>query len=109
MKQWDIFSYAFSEGEHPAVIVSPDEQCLNPDVSEVNVLFCASHRPIQREVKRFEVILDQTDGLDWRTAVRCHRFLLVRKEALRAQRGRVCAARQREIGRKIVEVFRLPL
>lgn len=109
MKQWDIYSYPFAEGEHPAVILSPDEQCVNPDVPEVNILFCASHRPLSRPPKRFEVLLDENDGLDWKTAVRCHKIILVNKENLQGPRGQVSTIRRREIGRKLVEVFRIPL
>ena len=109
MNQWDIFAYSFPEGTHPAVIISPDEQCLNDAIAELNVLFGASHRPLQRDAKKFEVILDESDGLDWKTAVRCHKFILVPKSALTRRWGRVSMRRQREIGRKIVEVFRLPL
>lgn len=109
MKQWDIYSYPFSEGDHTAVILSPDEQCANSDIPEVNVLFCASHRPLSRPPKRFEVLLDETNGLDWKTAVRCHKILLVNKSQLKVSLGQVSQARRREIGRKIVEVFRIPL
>jgi|SRR5688572_7789525 len=109
MKQWDIYSYPISEGEHPAVLLSPDEICLNEDFPEVNVLFCATHRPIARPPKNFEVLLDETDGLNWRTAVRCHKMLLVRKDALQRRWGSVSVHRRREIARKLVEVFRLPL
>lgn len=109
MRQWDIYSYPFAEGEHPAVILSPDELCSNPDVPDVNVLFCATHRPLTRAPKRFEIVLDASDGLDWKTTVRCHKVVLVRKEALTRRWGSVSSVRRREIGRKIVEVFRLPL
>ena len=54
-------------------------------------------------------MLDENDGLDWKTAVRCHQFVLVRKANLRAHRGSVSERRRREIARKIVEVFRLPI
>lgn len=109
MKQWDIYSYPFAEGSHPAVILSPDEVCANPDFPEVDVMFCATHRPIAREPKRFAVVSDEADGLSWRTAVRCHKLLLVRKDAFGNRWGSVSPVRRREIARKIVEVFRLPL
>jgi mRNA-degrading endonuclease toxin of MazEF toxin-antitoxin module len=109
MKQWDIYSYPFPEGAHPAVILSPAEVCLNPDFAEVNVLFCATHRPITRPPKNFEVFLDEANGLSWRTTVRCHKLLFVRKDALKDRWGSVSLVRRREIARKIVEVFRLPL
>ena len=109
MKQWDIWSFPFTEGAHPVVIVSPDEICANADFREVNVLFCATHRPINRAPKGFEVILDETDGLNWRTAVRCHKLLFVPKAILTNHLGSVSLLRRREVARKIVEVFRLPI
>lgn len=109
MKQWDIFSYAFRQGNHPAIVLSPDEIAENPDIEEVNVLFAATCRPITRPPKRHEVMLDESDGLDWKTAVRCHQFVLVRKADLRNRRGAVSQKRRREIARKIVEVLRLPI
>lgn len=54
-------------------------------------------------------MLDESDGLDWKTAVRCHQFVLVRKADLRNRRGAVSQKRRREIARKIVEVLRLPI
>jgi mRNA-degrading endonuclease toxin of MazEF toxin-antitoxin module len=109
MRQWDIFWFPFPEGDHPAVILSPDEQCRNPDVQDVNILFASSARAVTRLPKPTEVMLDQSDGLDWKTVVRCHKIQLVAKASLTQQRGRVSAERQREICRKIAEVFRFRL
>ena len=81
----------------------------NPDIEEVNVLFAATCRPITRPPKRQEVMLDESDGLDWKTAVRCHQWVLVRKAHLRNRRGVVSQKRRREIARKIIEVFRFPI
>lgn len=109
MQQWDIYSYPFAEGDHPAVVLSPDELCLNPDVPEVNVLFCATHRPLTRPPKPFEIVQDEKDGLSWKTAVRCHKVLLVPKNRLTRRWGNVSPARRKVLARKLVEVFRLPL
>ena len=39
MKQWDIFMFPFTkERRHPAVIISNDETCQNPDIEDVNAL-----------------------------------------------------------------------
>lgn len=105
MKQWDIYSFNFPQGRHPAVILSPDDQCLNADFLELNILFASSARPMTRNLKRFEVVLDQADGLDWQTAVRCHKIHLISKIELTGFRGHVSAVRQREICRRIAEVF----
>ncbi len=110
MTQWEIWSYAFSkEGEHPAIVLSPAEVCSNPDIDEVNVLLASSARPVLRPPRRIEVGLDEADGLEWKTFVRCQRIYLVPKIQLTRKRGYVSAARQREISRKLIEVFRLPV
>jgi hypothetical protein len=66
-----IYLFPFSEElPHPAVILSNDERCTNKDFATVNALICTSVR-LNRDAKPFEVILDQKDGFDWKTAVRC--------------------------------------
>jgi mRNA-degrading endonuclease toxin of MazEF toxin-antitoxin module len=109
MNQWDIYTHPFREGDHPAIILSPDEICKNPAFRDVNVLLGVTCRPIARPPKRYEVMLDESDGLDWKTAVRCDQLVLVPKEKIRQHRGSVSQIRRREIARKIVEVFRLPI
>jgi mRNA-degrading endonuclease toxin of MazEF toxin-antitoxin module len=109
VNQWEIWTYAFPEGDHPAVVISPSELCANSSTEEVNVLFASSARPVKRPPKLHEVLLDESDGLDWKTVVRCHRIHLVRKGGLKSRRGLVSLRRRTEIARKLVEVFRLPL
>ena len=109
MNQWEIWTYSFPAGDHPAVILSPPELCSNDDIDELNVLFASSARPINRPPKSHEVVLDESDGLDWKTVVRCHRIYLVKRSALKIKRGLVSTSRRREIARKLVEVFRLSL
>ena len=57
------------ERRHPAVIISNDETCQNPDIEEVNALLCTSAK-VNRGAKSTEEILDEADGLDWKTMVR---------------------------------------
>ena len=109
MNQWEIWTYSFPTGNHPAVILSPPELCTNNDVDELNVLFASSARPINRVPKFHEVLLDENDGLDWKTVVRCQRIYLVKRGALKGKRGLVSSSRRREIARKLLEVFRLPI
>jgi hypothetical protein len=109
MNQWEIWTYPFPTGDHPAVILSPPELCTNNDVDELNVLFASSARPINRDPKYHEVLLDENDGLDWKTVVRCQRIYLVKRGALKGKRGLVSSSRRREIARKLLEVFRLPI
>jgi mRNA-degrading endonuclease toxin of MazEF toxin-antitoxin module len=109
MNQWDIVMFPFGEeGAHPAVILSNDERCQNPDIKRVNALLCTSAK-VNRGPKLTEEILDQADGLDWKTMVRCDMVHLLPKEQFKERRGEVSLARRRVIARKLVEVFRLPL
>jgi len=96
------------EGSHPAVILSNDERCLNPDLKRINALLCTSAK-VNRGPKTVEEVLDSADGLDWKTMVRCDQVHLLPKELFRERRGVVSPARRRAIARKMVEVFRLPL
>jgi mRNA-degrading endonuclease toxin of MazEF toxin-antitoxin module len=109
MKQWDIYTFEFPEGTHPAVILSPDEQCMEPNLPNLNILFAYSLRPTNRPRKRHEVLLDEEDGLDWKTVVRCNKIHLAEKTKLTQLRGHVSPVRQREICRTIAEVFRFRL
>ncbi len=109
MKQWDLYLYPFpDERPHPVVIFSTDEWCENQDFSRVNGLLCTSAQ-LNRGPKKNEVILDQADGLDWKTAVRCDFIPALPKTDFREHRGTVSSLRRREISRKVAECFRLPV
>ena len=90
------------------MIISNDETCQNPDLEEVNALLCTSAR-VNREPKSTEEVLDEADGLDWKTMVRCDRIHLLPKGRFQERKGRVTDERRHLIARKIVEVLRLPL
>jgi mRNA-degrading endonuclease toxin of MazEF toxin-antitoxin module len=109
MKQWDIFFFPFGkEKRHPAVIISNDETCQNPDIEEVNALLCTS-AIVNRGPKPTEEVLDAHDGLDWKTMVRCDKFHLLPKDRFQEHKGTVTSERRHLIARKIVEVLRLPI
>ncbi len=109
MRQWDIIMFPFSkERRHPAVILSNDETCENADIQEVNALLCTSAR-VNRMPKPTEETLDEADGLDWKTMVRCDRIYLLAKAQFEERKGNVTEERRHLISRKLVEVLRLPL
>ena len=108
MRQWDIYLFPFSEElPHPAVIISNDERCENADLDVVNALICTTVR-LNRPPKKNEIILDESDGLDWKTAVRCDVVYLLPKAEFTERRGQVSLPRRAVIARKIVECLRLP-
>ena len=96
------------ERRHPAVIISNYETCQNPDIEEVNALLCTSAR-VNRGAKPTEEVLDEADGLDWKTMVRCDKIHLLPRANFDDHKGRVTEDRRTLIARKIVEVLRLPL
>jgi mRNA-degrading endonuclease toxin of MazEF toxin-antitoxin module len=96
------------ERRHPAVIISNDETCQNSDLEEVNALLCTSAR-VNRQPKATEEVLDETDGLDWKTMVRCDKIHLLPKARFDDRKGNVTEERRYLIARKMVEVLRLPL
>ena len=96
------------ERRHPAVIIFNDETCQNPDIEEVNALLCTSAK-MNRSAKSTEEALDEADGLDWKTMVRCDKIHLLPKARFDDQKGRVTEERRHLIARKMVEVLRLPL
>ena len=109
MKPWDIYLFAFDrEGPHSAVIISNQERCENSDLHAVNALLCTSAK-LNRGPKSNEIVLDESDGMDWKTAVRCDVIYLLEKSDFRELRGSVTPVRQRLIARKVVECLRLPL
>lgn len=96
------------ERRHPAVVISNDETCQNADIEEVNALICTSAR-VNRPPKPTEETLDEADGLDWKTMVRCDRIYLLPKAQFDDWKGTVTEERRHLIARKMVEVLRLPI
>lgn len=96
------------ERRHPAVILSNDETCQNKDIEEINALICTSARAT-RPPKTTEEFLDEADGLDWKTLVRCDRIYLLPRSQFDDRKGTVTEERRHLISRKIVEVLRLPI
>jgi mRNA-degrading endonuclease toxin of MazEF toxin-antitoxin module len=109
MRQWDVFMFPFSrERRHPAVIISNDETCENGGIDEVNALLCTSAK-VNRPPKPTEEVLDEADGLDWKTMVRCDRIYLLPKAQFDDRKGNVTEERRHLIARKMVEALRLPI
>ena len=108
MRQWDIYLYPFKEEQpHTVVILSTDERCANSDLPSMNALLCTTVR-LKRPTKGNEALLDEADGLDWKTAVRCDVIHLLQKANFRELRGRVSERRRAQITRAIIFSLRLP-
>ena len=110
MHQWDVVRVRISAKDcdlHPAVIISCEEDCRDSMFLRVNVLY-ASKKPPAAGLQSWQVLLNGADGLDFRTAVDCGVFYLVDKSACSLPVGTVSYERRRVIGRKIIEILRLP-
>lgn len=110
MHQWDIVRArlnARDRDEHPAVVISCEEDCLDPQARRINLLYGSKRLPAQGP-EPWEVVLDEADGLDHATVVDCGLFYLADKAACISTIGRVSPERRRQVGRKICEILRLP-
>jgi mRNA-degrading endonuclease toxin of MazEF toxin-antitoxin module len=103
MKQWEIWTCDFDQaGPHPAVIVShPDRVDRAP---LINVLICSSQRATRNSLHN-EVLLNDADGLDWETLVRCDLMYLIEPAQLYRRRGMVTLPRRKAIIQRINAAF----
>lgn len=90
------------------VVLSPTRLCADTNFESVNGLLCTTVRPVGRAAKPHEVFLDDSDGLDWTTAVRCNVVFHFAKAAAGKRRGLVSVIRRREIARRIFSSMEWP-
>ena len=110
MHQWDIVRVRLNANDrdaHPAVVISCEEDCQDPEFLRVNVLYGSKKAPAEG-VQPWQVVLNSADGLDFRTAVDCGVVYLVNKRDCSPAIGAVTFERRRLIGRKMIEILRLP-
>ena len=100
MRPWDVCDFRFPHGSHPCVILSSEEVLAHRN--EAIVLACRSLRE-PRPPKRYEVILDEEDGLDWKTWCRCDFLYTVSKEQIGQKRGSISFVRRREIAVRVLK------
>jgi hypothetical protein len=109
MKQWEIFDFPYpSAGQpHAFVIISNAEVCTRERFPAVNGLICTTMQG-NRSPLDFEVVIDEADGMDRRTAVACVVvFQLAKSDALRkTARGIVTIPRRRAIVKVLNFAFR---
>jgi mRNA-degrading endonuclease toxin of MazEF toxin-antitoxin module len=109
LRQWDVVKVRINPSdrdEHPAVVVSADEVCAS--APRVNVLYGTTRRPGQAP-RAHQVVLNSADGLEHQTLFSCGHFYQIASAAITGRYGMVATLRRREIARKIVAAYRLPL
>jgi hypothetical protein len=109
LRQWDLVKVRINPDRgrdaHPAVVISSDEICADVRQLRLNVLF-GSKKPPAAGRKRYGVLLNGADGLEFTTEVDCGFVHVVSKEKVLESAGRVTPVRQREIVRKMIECWR---
>jgi mRNA-degrading endonuclease toxin of MazEF toxin-antitoxin module len=111
LHQWDVVKVRINpedRDEHPAVIISPEELCIDPRKTKLNVLYGTTTRPGETPGAH-EVVLNGADGLEHATLVGCAYLYGVDRRKITTSLGRVAQDRRRQISRKIVASLRLPL
>ena len=109
LKQWEVVKVRINPGdrdEHPAIVISADEVCAS--APRVNVLYGSTRRPGQ-PARSHQAVLNGTEGLDHPTLFSCGHFYQVAPVSITGRYGAVGATRRREIARKIISAYRLPL
>jgi hypothetical protein len=109
LRQWDVVRVRIKpedRDEHPAVIISVDEICAS--APRVNVLYGTIRRPGQ-PARAHQVVLNGAEGLDHPTLFSCGHFYQIAPGSITGRYGRVGSVRQREMARKIIAAYRLPL
>ena len=109
--QWDIVKVRIrpeDKDEHPAVVLSREEWCRDERRRVLNVMYCTNARP-GLSASQCDVVLNGADGLERKTLVSCEHVHTVPRTAITATVGRVGVERRRQIGRTLVQAFRLPL
>lgn len=101
MNAWEIYEADLGWGVHPVVIVSHPVRAACKEF--VEILDCSSQRA-SRPPRDHEVLLDQSDGLEWETLCKCDCIYAVPRNELKQRRGVVCAERRRQIVRTLIAV-----
>jgi hypothetical protein len=122
--QWDVVRIRVrpeDRDEHPAVVMSREEWCQG--VAEAagrafgpSLIFSAKRLARRATSLRcgggpapLDVTLNGADGLESMTLLNVEHVFSVPRDKITAVLGRVTPARRRQIGRTLVQAFRLPL
>ena len=111
VRQWDVVRVRINpqdRDEHPAIVLTCDEFCADERRLILNVLYGSTRRPAASSAP-YEVTLNGADGLDGPTVFSCAHLYSIDRRKIAAMLGRVTLERRRQIGRRIVATYRLPL
>lgn len=111
LAQWDIVKVRINPNdrdEHPAILISPPEVCADEKKTRLNVLYGTTRRP-GFAIQPHEAQLNGADGLEHATLFSCGHLYTIDRAIISARMGSVTYERRRQIGRKIIGTFRLPM
>lgn len=109
--QWDVVMVRVrpeDRDEHPAVMLSREEWCRDEKHRFVNVLYGTTRRPASGAAP-LDITLNGADGLERATLINSEHVFSIPREKITTVVGRVTPERRRQIGRALVQAFRLPL
>jgi mRNA-degrading endonuclease toxin of MazEF toxin-antitoxin module len=108
MQQWEIYSFPHPSkiDPHPCVILSPDGILQNKRAKAVNVLACQTLYSGDKP-EPTDVLLDEADGLDHATLVKCQFVLFFRQSDAGRLLGKVTRERRRAIRQSVLGVLGL--
>ena len=109
--QWDIVRVRINpedRDEHPAIVITCNDFLADSNKGQINVLYGSTRRPAMQP-RPFHAVLNGADGLDHSTLFSCGHLYTVDRRKITTVTGRVAPERRRQIGRKIVATYRLPL
>lgn len=109
LAQWDIVRVRIKpedRDEHPAVIASPRHVVQNPRVLRLNVLYCTKLSPAGG-VTPTQFVLNGSDGLEFRSAVDCSFYHVIRRDRITSHYGRVSGERISALKRRVRDVLGL--
>jgi mRNA-degrading endonuclease toxin of MazEF toxin-antitoxin module len=101
LKPFEIFYWQPSgwPEPHPCVIVSHPDRAARKDV--VDVLACSTQRA-GRDPLPHEFVLDEADGLDWKTLCKCDLIYAAPRSELKRQKGQVIESRRGPLIRTVI-------
>jgi mRNA-degrading endonuclease toxin of MazEF toxin-antitoxin module len=108
MHQWEIyyFPHPKKEDSHPCVILSPEAILQNKRAKAVNVLACQTLYSGDKP-EPTDVLLNEDDGLEHATVVKCQFVLFFRQSDAGQLIGKVTQARRRAIRQNVLAVLGL--
>ncbi len=109
LRQWEVVKVRINpqdRDEHPALVISADDVCAS--APRVNVLYGTTRRAGQT-ARPHQAVLNGAEGLDHATLFSCGHFYQIAPGAVTGRYGSVGPVRRREIARKIIAAYRLPL